>query len=91
MLYEVITVADATLALTLNVMRRFPQSEQYLRSGFWGARGAYPLTTSLGGKTMGIVITSYSIHYTKLYEIPARRACCPPPCRPIVSVDRGSV
>lgn len=48
-------VADTTLALTLNVMRRFPQSEQYLRSGFWGARGAYPLTSSLGGKTMGIL------------------------------------
>jgi hydroxypyruvate reductase len=48
-------VADTTLALTLNVMRRFPQAETYLRSGFWGARGAYPLTTSLGGKTMGIL------------------------------------
>jgi len=48
-------VADTALALTLNVMRRFPQSEQYLRSGFWGTRGAYPLTTSLGGKTMGIL------------------------------------
>jgi len=48
-------VADTTLALTLNVMRRFPQAEAYLRSGFWGARGAYPLSTSLGGKTMGIL------------------------------------
>jgi len=48
-------VADTTLALTLNVMRRFPQAEAYLRSGFWGTRGAYPLTTSLGGKVMGIL------------------------------------
>jgi hydroxypyruvate reductase len=48
-------VADTTLALTLNVMRRFPQAEAYLRSGFWVARGAYPLTTSLGGKVMGIL------------------------------------
>ena len=48
-------VADTTLALTLNVMRRFPQAETYLRSGFWGTRGAYPLTTSLGGKVMGIL------------------------------------
>lgn len=48
-------VADTTLALTLNVMRRFPQAEAYLRSGYWGARGAYPLTTSLGGKVMGIL------------------------------------
>jgi hydroxypyruvate reductase len=48
-------VADTTLALTLNVMRRFPQAEGYLRAGFWATRGAYPLTTSLGGKTMGIL------------------------------------
>jgi len=48
-------VADTTLALTLNVMRRFPQAEAYLRAGFWATRGAYPLTTSLGGKTMGIL------------------------------------
>lgn len=48
-------VADTALALTLNVMRRLPQAEAYLRSGFWGARGAYPLSTSLGGKVMGIL------------------------------------
>ena len=48
-------VADTTLALTLNVMRRFAQAETYLRSGYWGTRGAYPLTTSLGGKVMGIL------------------------------------
>jgi lactate dehydrogenase-like 2-hydroxyacid dehydrogenase len=48
-------VADTAIALTLNVMRKFPQAEAYLRSGFWGARGGYPLTTSLGGKTMGIL------------------------------------
>lgn len=48
-------VADTAIALTLNVMRKFPQAETYLRSGFWGARGGYPLTTSLGGKTMGIL------------------------------------
>jgi hydroxypyruvate reductase len=48
-------VADTTLALTLNVMRRFPQAEAYLRSGFWGTRGAYPLSSSLGGKVMGIL------------------------------------
>jgi len=48
-------VADTAIALTLNVMRKFPQAEAYLRSGFWDARGGYPLTTSLGGKTMGIL------------------------------------
>jgi lactate dehydrogenase-like 2-hydroxyacid dehydrogenase len=48
-------VADTALALTLNVLRKFPQSEAHLRSGFWATRGNYPLTTSLGGKTMGIL------------------------------------
>jgi hydroxypyruvate reductase len=48
-------VADTALALTLNVLRKFPQSESYLRSGYWATRGAYPLTTSLGGKVMGIL------------------------------------
>ena len=48
-------VADTAIALALNVMRKFPQSEAYLRAGSWAARGGYPLTTSLGGKTMGIV------------------------------------
>lgn len=48
-------VADTAMALTLNIVRKFPQAEAYLRSGFWGARGGYPLTTSLGEKTMGIL------------------------------------
>jgi hydroxypyruvate reductase len=48
-------VADTALALTLNAMRKFPQAEQYLRAGAWATRGAYPLTTSADGKTMGIL------------------------------------
>ncbi len=48
-------VADCALALTLNTLRKFPQAEGYLRSGLWATRGPYPLTTSLGGKTMGIL------------------------------------
>jgi len=48
-------VADTAMALTVNVMRRFPQAEGYLRVGQWAAKGAYALTTSLGGKTMGIL------------------------------------
>jgi lactate dehydrogenase-like 2-hydroxyacid dehydrogenase len=48
-------VADTAMALTVNVMRKFPQAEGYLRAGQWAAKGAYPLTTSLGGKTMGIL------------------------------------
>ncbi len=48
-------VADTAMALTLNVMRRFPQAEGHLRAGNWAAKGGYPLTTSLGGKVMGIL------------------------------------
>jgi len=48
-------VADTAMALVLNTLRKFPQSEAYLRSGFWPTRGTYPLTTSVGGKTLGIL------------------------------------
>jgi len=48
-------VADTAMSLVLNVLRQFPQSESYLRSGYWATRGAYPLTTSLGGKTLGVL------------------------------------
>jgi lactate dehydrogenase-like 2-hydroxyacid dehydrogenase len=48
-------VADCAMALVLNTLRKFPQSEAYLRSGLWPTRGPYPLTTSVGGKTLGIL------------------------------------
>jgi lactate dehydrogenase-like 2-hydroxyacid dehydrogenase len=48
-------VADTAMALVLNTVRQFPQSEAYLRAGSWAARGPYPLTTSIGGKTLGIL------------------------------------
>src|SRR6185503_3295298 len=48
-------VADTAIALVLNTLRKFPQSERHLRAGHWVARGAYPLTTSLGGKTLGVL------------------------------------
>ncbi len=48
-------VADTALALILNTLRRFPQAEAYLRAGNWASRGPYPLTTSVGGKTLGIL------------------------------------
>ena len=48
-------VADTAIALVLNTVRRFPQSEAYLRAGSWASRGPYPLTTSVGGKTLGIL------------------------------------
>jgi hydroxypyruvate reductase len=48
-------VADTALALILNTLRKLPQSENYLRAGNWAARGPYPLTTSLGGKVLGVL------------------------------------
>jgi lactate dehydrogenase-like 2-hydroxyacid dehydrogenase len=48
-------VADTAMALVLAALRKFPQSEAYLRSGYWATRGPYPLTTSAGGKTLGIL------------------------------------
>ena len=48
-------VADTALALVLNTLRKLPQSEQYLRGGNWASRGPYPLTTSVGGKVLGIL------------------------------------
>jgi len=49
------TVADTAMALILNTVRRFPQSERHLRAGNWATRGAYPLTTDIGGKTLGVL------------------------------------
>jgi len=48
-------VADTALALIVNTLRRLPQSEKYLRGGNWASRGPYPLTTSLGGKVLGVL------------------------------------
>jgi hydroxypyruvate reductase len=48
-------VADTAMALVLNTLRAFPASENYLRSGYWATRGAFPLSTSLGGKTLGVL------------------------------------
>jgi len=48
-------VADTAMALVLNALRKFPQSEAYLRAGYWATRGAYPLSTALDGKTLGIL------------------------------------
>ena len=48
-------VADTGMALVLNTLRQLPQSEKYLRAGSWAEKGPFPLTCSLGGKTMGIL------------------------------------
>lgn len=47
-------VADTAVALTLMAVRRFGEAERYLRAGHW-ADGAFPLTDSLCGKTVGIL------------------------------------
>ena len=48
-------VADVALGLTIATVRRLPQADAYLRAGHWVEKGAFPLTDSLRGKTMGIV------------------------------------
>ena len=48
-------VADTVMALMLNVMRRYPQADAFVRSGKWTAPNTFPPATSLGGKTVGIL------------------------------------
>src|SRR5579871_3428582 len=47
-------VADTAIGLTLMTVRQLPQAERYLRAGHW-LKGAFPLTASLRGRTMGIL------------------------------------
>jgi lactate dehydrogenase-like 2-hydroxyacid dehydrogenase len=48
-------VADTTVGLLLNTIRRFPQAEAWLREGRWKREGAFPLTPlSLRGRRAGI-------------------------------------
>jgi lactate dehydrogenase-like 2-hydroxyacid dehydrogenase len=49
------TVADTALALILNTVRKFPHAERHLLAGNWSSRGPYPLTTDIGGKTLGVL------------------------------------
>jgi lactate dehydrogenase-like 2-hydroxyacid dehydrogenase len=48
-------VADTALGLMIMTVRQLPQSERYLRAGQWTAKGAYPLSPSLRGRTAGIL------------------------------------
>jgi lactate dehydrogenase-like 2-hydroxyacid dehydrogenase len=48
-------VADTALGLMIMTVRQLPQAEQYLRAGQWSAKGAYPLSPSLRGRTVGIL------------------------------------
>ena len=48
-------VADTTIGLLLNTIRRFPEAESWLREGRWKSEGAFPLTPlSLRGRKAGI-------------------------------------
>lgn len=47
-------VADTALALMLCAVRQFPAAERHLRSGAW-TREKFPLSSSLRGRTVGIV------------------------------------
>lgn len=48
-------VADTTLMLWMAVSRRLIESERWARSGEWERKGAFPLTRSIRGRTVGIV------------------------------------
>ena len=48
-------VADTTIGLLLNTIRRLPQAENWLREGRWAREGAFPLTPlTLRGRKAGI-------------------------------------
>jgi lactate dehydrogenase-like 2-hydroxyacid dehydrogenase len=48
-------VADTALGLMIMTVRQLPQAERYLRAGLWEAKGAFPLSPSLRGRTVGIL------------------------------------
>ena len=48
-------VADTALGLMIMTVRQLPQAERYLRAGQWSAKGAYPLSPSLRGRTVGVL------------------------------------
>ncbi len=47
-------VADLAVGLLLSTVRQLPQADNYLRAGKW-LNAAFPLTTTLRGRTMGIL------------------------------------
>ena len=48
-------VADTALGLMIMAVRQLPQAERHLRAGHWSRKGAYPLSPSLRGRTVGIL------------------------------------
>lgn len=61
-------VADLAMALTFDILRGYSRGERYVRSGQWRDKGAMDLTTTVTGKTMGIV------GYGRIGKAIARRA-----------------
>ncbi|MDE2361877.1 MAG: 2-hydroxyacid dehydrogenase [Hyphomicrobiales bacterium] len=47
-------VADTTMGLILCAVRQLPQADRFVREGKW-LKGAFPLTASLRGRTLGIL------------------------------------
>ncbi len=47
-------MAEITLGLMIALCRKIPQADAYMRAGHWTAKGNYPLTSELTGKTVGI-------------------------------------
>ena len=48
-------VAEVTLGLMLALAHRLPEAERHVREGRWEREGAFPLTTELTGRTVGIL------------------------------------
>jgi lactate dehydrogenase-like 2-hydroxyacid dehydrogenase len=48
-------VADTAILLWLAVSRRLVPADRWVRSGDWAAKGAFPLTRSVQGRTVGIL------------------------------------
>lgn len=46
-------VAELCLGMTIGLMRQIPASDRFVRDSLW-SQGAYPLTTGLAGKKIGI-------------------------------------
>ena len=48
-------VADFAMGMVIAVMRRLAEGDRYVRAGRWATKGDLTLSTSLGGKTLGII------------------------------------
>lgn len=48
-------VADLAMALSFDIVRGLTRGERWVREGRWRDQGMMPLTTTLTGKTMGII------------------------------------